>query len=58
VLGEEKDAKDFLTNTPPLILVLPTKDVASLPDTNGLQIQIQGLDMVKVRNWDLTAIVR
>lgn len=51
-------AKNFLTNTPPWILVLPTKDLATLPDTNGLQIQVHGLDMVKVKNWDLTAIVR
>jgi hypothetical protein len=57
-LGEEKDAADFLTNPPPFILVLPTRDVAKLPDTNGLQIQVHGLDIVKLRNWDLTAIVR
>jgi 4-amino-4-deoxy-L-arabinose transferase-like glycosyltransferase len=57
-LGQEKDAADFLTNTPPYILVLPTSDVAKLPDTNGLQIQVQGLDMVKLRNWNLTAIIR
>ena len=29
-----------------------------LRDTNGLQIQVHGLDMVKFKNWDLTAIVR
>jgi 4-amino-4-deoxy-L-arabinose transferase-like glycosyltransferase len=58
VLGEEKQAGNFLTNTPPFILVLPTKDVAALADTNGLQIQVHGLDMVKFKNWDLTAIVR
>jgi 4-amino-4-deoxy-L-arabinose transferase-like glycosyltransferase len=57
-LGEEKYAADFLTNTPPFILVLPTRDVAKLPDTNGLQIQVHGLDIVKLKNWDLTAIVR
>ncbi len=58
VLGDEKLAKDFLTNQPPFILVLPTQDVASLPDTNGLQIEVRGLDMVRFKNRDLTAIVR
>lgn len=58
VLGDESVAKNFLTNQPPFILVLPTKDVASLPDTNGLWIQVHGLDMVRFKNRDLTAIVR
>jgi len=58
VLGPEKNAADFLTNAPPFILVLPTRDLASLPDTNGIQIHVHGLDIVKFRNWDLTAIVR
>jgi hypothetical protein len=58
VLDEEKKAKNFLTNDPPFILVLPTKDVATLPDTNGLLLQVHGLDMVKFKNWDLTVIVR
>jgi len=58
VLGEEKNVNDFLTNTPPFILVLPTRDLGKLRDTNGLQIQVHGLDMVKFKNWDLTAIVR
>lgn len=58
VLGEEKHAADFLTNPPPCILVLPTRDLAKLPDTNGLQIHARGLDIVKFKNWDLTAIVR
>ena len=57
-LGEEKQAKDFLTNAPPFILVLPAKDETSLADTNGLRIQVQGLDMVKFKNWNLTAIIR
>ncbi len=57
-LGVEKRAADFLTNSPPYILVLPTRDVATLPDTNGLQIQVHGLDIVKFKNWDLTAIIR
>lgn len=57
-LGEEKNAKNFLTNAPPFILVLPTKDVAKLGETNGLQIPVRGFDMVKFKNWDLTAIVR
>lgn len=58
VLGQEKQAADFLTNTPPFILVLPTRDVDQLPDTNGLQINTHGLDIVKFKNWNLTAIVR
>ena len=58
MLGEESQARNFLTNTPPFILVLPTKDLALLPDTNCLQFQVHGLDMVKFKNWDLTAIVR
>ena len=58
VLGDLKAAKNFLTNTPPFILVVPTKNLADLPDTNGLLIAVRGLDMVKLKNWDLTAIVR
>jgi len=61
-LEEEKNipvlARQFLTNPPPLILILPTKDLAQLPDTNGLQFSAHGLDMVKFKNWNLTAIVR
>jgi hypothetical protein len=58
VLGDESVAKDFLTNQPPFVLVLPTQDVASLPDTNGLWIEVRGLDMVRFKTRDLTAIVR
>ena len=58
VLGPEKGAADFLTNPPPFILVLPTRDVAGLPDSYGIQIPVHGLDIVKVKNWDLTVIVR
>jgi 4-amino-4-deoxy-L-arabinose transferase-like glycosyltransferase len=58
VLDEEKQAAHFLTNAPPFILVLPSKDVAALHDTNDLQIDVHGLDMVKVRNWNLTIIMR
>jgi 4-amino-4-deoxy-L-arabinose transferase-like glycosyltransferase len=57
VLGDEKAAKDFLTNQPPFILVLPTQDVASLPETNGMAIQVRGLDMVRFKERDLTAII-
>jgi 4-amino-4-deoxy-L-arabinose transferase-like glycosyltransferase len=58
VLGEVKSAKSFLTNTPPFILVLPTQDLAQLPDTNGLLVPVHGLDMVKFKSLDLTAIIR
>ncbi|HUA66760.1 MAG TPA: glycosyltransferase family 39 protein [Alphaproteobacteria bacterium] len=58
VLGDERAAKDFLTNQPPFVLVLPTADVASLADTNGLRLEVKGLDMVRFKNRDLTAIVQ
>jgi len=58
ILGQENQAADFLTNPPPFILVLPTRDLTNLPDTNGLHIQVRGLDIVKFKNWNLTAIVR
>jgi len=57
-LGPEKDAADFLTNPPPFILVVPTRDMTNFPDTNDLQVQVNGLDIVRLRHWDLTAIVR
>jgi 4-amino-4-deoxy-L-arabinose transferase-like glycosyltransferase len=58
VLGGEDLVTNFMTNTPPYIVMLPTKDLAILPNTNGLQIQVHGFDMVKGKNWDLTAVVR
>ena len=58
MLGGVEQAKDFLTNAPPFILVLPTTELAKLPDTNGIQIRVHGLDMVKFKNRDLTVIVR
>jgi 4-amino-4-deoxy-L-arabinose transferase-like glycosyltransferase len=57
-LGSVEKAKNFLTNTPPFILVVPTDRLATLPDTNGILISIRGLDLVKFKNLDLTAIVR
>jgi 4-amino-4-deoxy-L-arabinose transferase-like glycosyltransferase len=57
-LGSVEQARDFLTNSAPCILVLPTKNLTSLNDTNGQQFSAHGLDMVKFKNWDLTAIVR
>jgi hypothetical protein len=57
-LGPIEQAKNFLTNAPPFILVLPTKDFAKLLDTNGILFQFHGLDVVKFKNWDLTAMVR
>jgi hypothetical protein len=58
MLGAVEQVKDFLTNAPPFILVLPTTELSKLTDTNGIQIRVYGLDMVKFKNWDLTAIVR
>lgn len=57
-LGNVKLAASFLTNSPPFILVLPTKDLTNLPDTNGLRLRVHGLDLVKFNNRDLTAIIR
>jgi 4-amino-4-deoxy-L-arabinose transferase-like glycosyltransferase len=57
-LGNVKQAASFLTNAPPFILVLPTGDLAKLPNTNGLLFQVRGLDLVKFQNRNLTAIVR
>lgn len=57
-LGDIKQAKDFLTNTPPFVLVVPTEDLSQLPDTNGILIHVHGLDMVKFKERQLTAIVR
>jgi len=56
--GKADLARDFLTNTPPFILVIPTDKLASLPDTNGLLCPVEGLDLVKFQNRKLTAIVR
>ena len=56
-LGSVEQAKNFLTNPPPLIILLPTKDLAQFKDLNGPRIQVRGLDMVKFKNWELTAIL-
>ena len=57
-LGDLKQAKNFLTNASPFILVVPTEALTNLPDTNGLRFRVSGLDLVKFKNRDLTAIVR
>ena len=57
-LGDVKRAKDFLTNAPPFILVLPTSELTNWPTVGGAQFRVRGLDMVKFKNRDLTAIVR
>jgi 4-amino-4-deoxy-L-arabinose transferase-like glycosyltransferase len=57
-LGDMSQAKNFLTNAPPFILVLPTDALTNLPDTNGILFRVTGLDLVKFKNRDLTAIVR
>lgn len=58
VLGDETLATNFLTNTPPYILVLPTADLSQLPNLGGQRIEVHGFDMVKFKNWNLTAIVQ
>jgi len=57
-LGGVEQAKDFLTNSPPYILVVPTEFLAKLPDTNGTLISVRGIDVVKFKNRNLTAIFR
>jgi 4-amino-4-deoxy-L-arabinose transferase-like glycosyltransferase len=57
-LGNLAKAKDFLTNAPPFILVMPTAQLTNLPDTNGLRLPVHGLDFVKFNYRDLTAIIR
>ena len=58
MLGSVEQAKDFLTNSSPCILVLPTKYLSTLTETNVRQFSAHGLDLVKFKNWDLTAIAR
>ena len=57
-LGRASEARDFLTNAPPFILILSTEQLTNLPDTNGRQFSAHGLDLVKFQNRQLTAIVR
>jgi 4-amino-4-deoxy-L-arabinose transferase-like glycosyltransferase len=57
-LGGVREAISFLTNPPPLIIVLPTKDLARLTQTNCPQIQVHGFDMVRCKEWELTALIR
>ena len=57
-LGDAKLARDFLTNAPPYILVLPTSELTNFPGLDGTRFRVRGLDMVRFKNRDLTAIVR
>jgi 4-amino-4-deoxy-L-arabinose transferase-like glycosyltransferase len=57
-MGGWTEVKRFLTNPPPCIMVIPTDQLAKFPDTNGQLIRVRGLDLVKFKNEDLTAIVR
>jgi len=57
-LGGVSEANSFLTNPPPLIIVLPTKDLTRLTQTNCPQIQVHGFDMVRCKEWGLTALIR
>ena len=57
-LGDVKVAKDFLTNTPPFILVLPTSELTNFSNLSGKRLRAGGLDMVKFKNRDLTALMR
>lgn len=51
-------ARNFLTNAPPFVLVVPTEKLTNLPDTNGILCEVKGLDLVKFQNRRLTVIVR
>ncbi|HTB83326.1 MAG TPA: glycosyltransferase family 39 protein [Candidatus Sulfotelmatobacter sp.] len=57
-LGATRSAKDFLTNTPPFILIVPTESLTNLPDTTGIIARVHGLDLVPFKNRDLTVIAR
>ena len=56
-LGGVEAAKDFLTNAPPFIIVLPTDSLSKMPDTNGLRLSVHGLNLVNFKDLKLTAIV-
>jgi 4-amino-4-deoxy-L-arabinose transferase-like glycosyltransferase len=58
VLGEVKRAKYFLSHATLDILVLPTSELTNFPDLGGTRFRVRGLDMVRFKNRDLTAIVR
>ena len=59
VLGDDMaTAKKFLTNAPPLIIVVPTQYANLLPDTNGVRTEVHGLDMVRFKQMNLTVIMR
>lgn len=57
-LGDVALAKKFLADPRPFILVVESKDFSRLPDTNGIRLHASGLDVVKFKHWDLTALVR
>jgi 4-amino-4-deoxy-L-arabinose transferase-like glycosyltransferase len=57
-LGDMRAAKNFLTNAPPFILVVPTESLGKLPDTNGIIARVHGLDLVPFKNRDLSVIAR
>ena len=59
VLGDDMaTAKKFLTNAPPLIIIVPTQYANLLPDTNGMRTEVHGLDMVRFKQMNLTVIMR
>jgi 4-amino-4-deoxy-L-arabinose transferase-like glycosyltransferase len=57
-LGEMRSLKDFLTNSSPLLIVIPTESLTNLPDTNGIIARVRGLDTVPFKIRDLTVIAR
>ncbi len=60
-LGPVQDAPSFTTNPPPFILVLPTEDlpqVTNLPALkNALRVDVHGLDIVKFKERNLSALL-
>lgn len=57
-LGGLKETPNFLTNTPPYIVVVPTESLTNWPDIQGKQISVRGLEVVKFKMRNLTAIIR
>jgi 4-amino-4-deoxy-L-arabinose transferase-like glycosyltransferase len=58
-LGDDiESAKRFLTNAPPLVIVVPSQFANLLPDTNGLRFEARGLDAARFKPVSLTAVVK
>jgi 4-amino-4-deoxy-L-arabinose transferase-like glycosyltransferase len=56
--GDPIQARNFLTNTPPLIVVLPTRDALNLGLTNNVLAQVRGVGTAKLKVPNLTVLAR